>query len=155
MIATAAKTVSIIGNPNSGKTTIFNLLTGGSQRVGNWPGVTVEKKEGPVRLREGNITLVDLPGIYTVAAASEDERVARDYLLSAESDLVVDVVDASNLERNLYLTTQLIEMGIPVLVVLTMMDLAAENKILIDVDHLAKHLGFPVIAVDATESKAA
>ncbi len=154
MIAQALKTVAIVGNPNSGKTTIFNLLTGGNQQVGNWPGVTVEKKEGPVRLEDGTITLVDLPGIYSVAASSEDERAARDYLLSGEADLVVDVVDASNLERNLYLTTQLIEMGVPVLVVLTMMDIAAENRISIDVDHLAGHLGLPVTAVDSTRAGA-
>jgi len=152
MIAKAVKTAAIIGNPNSGKTTIFNLLTGGNQQVGNWPGVTVEKKEGPVRLDDESITLVDLPGIYSVAASSEDERAARDYLLSGEADLVVDVVDASNLERNLYLTTQLIEMGVPILVVLTMMDIAAENRISIEVDHLAEHLGLPVVAVDSTRA---
>jgi ferrous iron transport protein B len=155
MIATARKTAAIIGNPNSGKTTIFNLLTGGNQRVGNWPGVTVEKKEGPVRLSEENLNLVDLPGIYSVAASSEDERVARDYLLSGEADLVIDVIDATNLERNLYLTTQLIEMGVPVLVILTMMDLVEENKTLIDVSHLAKHLDIPVVAVDASNPRSA
>ena len=116
--------------------------------------MTVEKKEGPVKLKGETVTLVDLPGIYSVAATSEDERVSRDYLLSGEADLVVDVVDASNLERNLYLTTQLIEMGVPVLVVLTMMDLAAENKLEVDTEHLARHLGLPVVAVDATEAKA-
>ncbi|MDR1317777.1 MAG: Fe(2+) transporter permease subunit FeoB [Spirochaetales bacterium] len=146
-------TVAIIGNPNSGKTTVFNLLTGGHQRVGNWPGVTVEKKEGLVRFAEKTINLVDLPGIYSVSASSEDERVARDYLLSGEAGLVIDVVDATNLERNLYLTTQLIEMNIPVLVILTMMDLARENLLVIELPHLAEHLDLPVIAVDATDPK--
>ncbi|MDR3200991.1 MAG: Fe(2+) transporter permease subunit FeoB [Spirochaetales bacterium] len=147
------KTVAIIGNPNSGKTTVFNLLTGGHQRVGNWPGVTVEKKEGAVRLSGGAINLVDLPGIYSVSASSEDERVSRDYLLSGEADLVIDIIDATNLERNLYLTTQLIEMGTPVFVILTMMDLAKENHLVIEVPHLAKHLDLPVAAVDATNPK--
>jgi ferrous iron transport protein B len=147
------KTVAIIGNPNSGKTTVFNLLTGGHQRVGNWPGVTVEKKEGPVRFAGETVNLVDLPGIYSVSASSEDERVSRDYLLSGEAGLVIDVVDATNLERNLYLTTQLIEMEVPVLVILTMMDLAEENHLAIEVPHLAKHLDLPVLAVDASDPK--
>jgi ferrous iron transport protein B len=147
------KTVAIIGNPNSGKTTVFNLLTGGHQRVGNWPGVTVEKKEGAVRLSGGAINLVDLPGIYSVSASSEDERVSRDYLLSGEAELVIDIIDATNLERNLYLTSQLIEMGTTVFVILTMMDLAKENHLVIEVPHLAKHLDLPVAAVDATNPK--
>jgi ferrous iron transport protein B len=154
-VSAGRKTVAIIGNPNSGKTTIFNLLTGGHQRVGNWPGVTVEKKEGDLRLSGGSVRLVDLPGIYSVSASSEDERISRDYLLSGEADLIIDVIDATNLERNLYLTTQLIEMGLPVLGVLTMMDLAKENHLLVEVPHLAEHLDFPSVAVDATDPKSA
>ncbi|MDR1179722.1 MAG: ferrous iron transport protein B, partial [Spirochaetales bacterium] len=111
------------------------------------------KKEGLVRCGEKTISLVDLPGIYSVSASSEDERVARDYLLSGEAGLVIDVVDATNLERNLYLTTQLIEMNVPVLVILTMMDLARENHLVIELPHLAEHLDLPVIAVDATDPK--
>ena len=144
-------TVAIIGNPNSGKTTLFNLLTGANQRVGNWPGVTVEKKEGFFLCGDKTINLVDLPGIYSISATSEDERVARDYLLSGEADLVINIVDASNLERNLYLTTQLIEMGLPILVVLSMIDVAEESGIRIDVEHLSKHLQLPLVAVNGTD----
>ena len=146
-------TLAIVGNPNSGKTTIFNLLTGANQRVGNWPGVTVEKKEGTFQCGERVVNLVDLPGIYSVSATSEDERVARDYLLSGEADLVIDIVDASNLERNLYLTIQLIEMGLPVLLVLNMMDIAEESGIRIDLDHLAQHLQLPLIGVNGTDPR--
>ncbi|MCX7787919.1 MAG: Fe(2+) transporter permease subunit FeoB [Spirochaetes bacterium] len=142
--------VAIVGNPNSGKTTLFNLLTGANQRVGNWPGVTVEKKEGTFPCGDKRVNLVDLPGIYSVSATSEDERVARDYLLSGEADLVIDIVDASNLERNLYLTLQLIEMGLPVLLVLNMMDIAEESGIRIDLDHLSKHLQLPIVGVTGT-----
>ncbi|MCL1818937.1 MAG: ferrous iron transport protein B, partial [Spirochaetaceae bacterium] len=149
------KTIAIIGNPNSGKTTIFNLLTGSHQRVGNWPGVTVEKKEGELRLAGETVSLVDLPGIYSVTASSEDARVSRDYLLSGEAALVIDIVDAANLERNLYLTTQLIEMDLPVLVILTMMDRAQDNHLVIETSHLAQHLGLPVVGVDATDPRSA
>lgn len=146
-------TVAIVGNPNSGKTTVFNLLTGANQRVGNWPGVTVEKKEGTFQCGNRVVNLVDLPGIYSVSATSEDERVARDYLLSGEADLIIDIVDASNLERNLYLTIQLIEMGLPVLLVLNMMDIAEESGVRIDLDHLAKHLQLPLIGVNGTDPR--
>jgi ferrous iron transport protein B len=146
-------TVAIVGNPNSGKTTVFNLLTGANQRVGNWPGVTVEKKEGTFQCGNRVVNLVDLPGIYSVSATSEDERVARDYLLSGEADLIIDIVDASNLERNLYLTIQLIEMGLPVLLVLNMMDIAEESGVRIDLDHLTKHLQLPLIGVNGTDPR--
>lgn len=177
---TSPRTVAIVGNPNSGKTTVFNGLTGGRQRIGNWPGVTVERKEGsfspkglegllvepfapaashttaatseaPARGEE-NIRVVDLPGIYSLSASSEDEAIARDYLLSGEADLVIDVVDASNIQRNLYLTLQLIEMGVPVVVVLNMMDVAEDNGISIDVEHLAEHLQCPVVPAVGTRS---
>ena len=183
-------TVAIVGNPNSGKTTIFNGLTGGRQRIGNWPGVTVERKEGSftpkglsglmvepfatgashttgatstATLEESStadeskavgesspIRVVDLPGIYSLSASSEDEAIARDYLLSGEPDLVIDVVDASNIQRNLFLTLQLIEMRIPVLVVLNMMDAAEENGISVDVEHLSEHLQCPVVSAVGT-----
>ncbi len=173
--------VAVIGNPNTGKTTLFNGLTGSRQRVGNWPGVTVEKKEGVLALSgmdqiltspftpspghteqplvgeaetgKGEAQLVDLPGIYTLTASSEDEVIARDYLPSGEADLIVDIVDATNLERNLYLTLQLIEMGLPILVVLNKMDMAEKDGITIDVEHLSKHLGAPVVAISAVTSK--
>jgi len=152
-VSAVAKALTVAGNPNSGKTTLFNGLTGGKQRVGNWPGVTVEKKEGRARIGDKDIRFVDLPGIYALSAYSEDERVARDYLLSGEPELVINIVDATNLERNLYLTTHLIEMRVPVLVVLNMMDLAEKQNTRIDVESLEKILGCPVVAVSAVRPR--
>jgi ferrous iron transport protein B len=146
-------TIAIVGNPNCGKSTLFNGLTGSDQRVGNWPGVTIERKEGHLDLGAGSVTVVDLPGIYALAAASEDERVARDYILSGEPALVVDVVDATNLERNLYLTTQLLDMGAPLVLVLTMADRARAAGMEVDTHELARQLGCPVVAVDATRKQ--
>jgi len=144
--------IAIVGNPNSGKTTLFNALTGSNQRVGNWPGVTVEKKTGSVLLDSGTLQLVDLPGIYSLSSHSEDERVARDYLLSGEANVVINIVDASNLERNLFLTTHMLEMGLPIIVVLNMMDLAVRKGLFIDPDVLSKELGVPVISINATNN---
>ncbi len=153
--APAARAVAALaGNPNSGKTTLFNALTGSHQRVGNWPGVTVERREGA--LADGGreaVRVVDLPGIYSLAAGSEDEVAARDFLLSGEPGLVVSVVDATSLSRGLFLTIGLLEMKVPVLVVLTMMDLARRRGIAIDAEHLAGLLDCPVVAVDATSAK--
>jgi len=144
--------LALVGNPNSGKTTVFNALTGARQRIGNWPGVTVEKKEGELRLPDGrDVTLVDLPGIYSLSATSEDERVSLEYVLSGAADLVVNVVDATNLERNLYLTLLLLELKLPVLVVVTMMDIARGRKIALDLEHLSRHLGCPVVGVNALD----
>jgi len=141
--------IGLVGNPNSGKTTVFNALTGARQRIGNWPGVTVEKKEGELRLPDGReVTLVDLPGIYSLSAASEDERVSLEYVLSGAADLIVNVIDATNLERNLYLTVLLLELKLPVLAVVTMMDIAHGRKIAIDLEHLGRHLGCPVVGVN-------
>jgi ferrous iron transport protein B len=154
-VSTAVETrvVAVAGNPNCGKTTLFNGLTGGRQRVGNWPGVTVEKKEGRARIGGMDLRFVDLPGIYSLSAYSEDERVARDYLLSGEVELVINIVDATNLERNLYLTTHLLEMKVPVLVVLNMMDLAVRQDTQIDVELLEKTLGCPVVGISAIKSR--
>ncbi|MDL2059656.1 Fe(2+) transporter permease subunit FeoB [Mesosutterella sp. AGMB02718] len=145
--------ICIVGNPNCGKTTLFNAMTGARQEVGNWPGVTVEKKSGFYRSGDQEIEIVDLPGIYSVTpsrATGEDERIARDYLVSGEAEAVVNIVDASNLERNLYLTTQLTEMRIPMIVVLNMMDIARAHKLAIDINALSEELGCPVLSVVAS-----
>jgi len=145
--------IAVAGNPNCGKTTLFNALTGARQRVGNWPGVTVDRKTGEY-VREGvAIQVVDLPGIYSLSAASLDEEVSRGYILSGEADLVVNIVDASNLERNLYLTVQLLEMKVPLLVVLNMMDVADKRGIRIDVPGLSRQLGCPVVPVVAARGE--
>lgn len=142
--------VALVGNPNCGKTTLFNALTRGRQRVGNWPGVTVERFEGRLAFSERPLQVVDLPGIYALLATSDDERVARDYVLSGDCDLVVDVVDATNLERNLFLTTQLLDLRVPLLVVVNMLDLADAQGIGLDLDALSDGLGCPVVGTDAT-----
>ncbi|EGY29863.1 ferrous iron transporter FeoB [Candidatus Regiella insecticola 5.15] len=143
-------TIGLMGNPNTGKSTLFNQLTGSRQRVGNWAGVTVEKKEGHFSTTQHKkITLVDLPGTYSLTTLSEqtsvDEQIACRYILSAQADLVVNVIDAVNLERNLYLTLQLVELGIPCIVALNMLDIAQRQHIKIDINQLSKQLGCPVI----------
>lgn len=145
--------IGVAGNPNCGKTTMFNALTGSSQRVGNWPGVTVDRKVGYYKHEGYQIELVDLPGIYSLSATSVDEMVARDYILSGDPQLIVNIVDASNIERNLYLTSQLLEMKVPMLVVLNMMDIAKSRNIRIDTAGLAKQLGCPVIPVVASKKE--
>jgi ferrous iron transport protein B len=147
-------TVGVVGNPNCGKTTLFNALTGARQHVGNWPGVTVEKKTGEYTFDHKIIELVDLPGTYSLEAADDhvslDEKVARDYVASKQADLIINIVDASNLERNLYLTSQLIEMRVPMILALNMMDAVKQRGIKIDVDFLAQTLGCPVIPISAS-----
>ena len=147
-------TVGVVGNPNCGKTTLFNVLTGSKQHVGNWPGVTVEKKTGEYVHANKLVELVDLPGTYSLEAADDqvslDEKVARDYVASKEADLIINIVDASNIERNLYLTSQLIEMRVPMILVLNMMDAVRQRGIKIDVDFLAEQLGCPVIPITAS-----
>ncbi|AEC02185.1 ferrous iron transport protein B [Parasphaerochaeta coccoides] len=142
------KHVALAGNPNSGKTTLFNELTGSSQHVGNWPGVTVEKKDGYIK---GNkeFVVVDLPGIYSLSPYSAEEVVSRNYLIGDEADLIVNIVDATNMDRNLYLTTQLLETGLPMIVALNMYDLVKKRKTVIDVKKLEKQLGCPVVPISA------
>ena len=144
--------VALAGNPNCGKTTLFNLITGANGYVGNWPGVTVEKKEAKL-LSDKSVTITDLPGIYSLSPYSPEEQCSRDYLMSGEPDVVVQVVDATNLERNLYLALQVIETGLPVVVALNMADLVEKNGDKIDTDKLSKKLGCPVMLMSALKNK--
>ena len=144
--------VALAGNPNCGKTTLFNLITGANGYVGNWPGVTVEKKEAKL-LSDKSVTITDLPGIYSLSPYSPEEVCSRDYLMSGEPDVVVQVVDATNLERNLYLALQVIETGLPVVVALNMADLVEKNGDKIDTDKLSKKLGCPVMLISALKNK--
>lgn len=150
-------TIGLIGNPNSGKTTLFNQLTGARQRVGNWAGVTVERKEGQFVTTDHQVTLVDLPGTYSLTTISSqtslDEQIACHYILSGDADLLINVVDASNLERNLYLTLQLLELGIPCIVALNMLDIAEKQQVRIDVDALSTRLGCPVVPLVSTRGR--
>jgi ferrous iron transport protein B len=146
-------TIAIAGNPNSGKTTVFNALTKSRQVVGNWPGVTVELKEGTYQFGDHQVKVIDLPGIYSLSATSEDERVARDYILSHQADLVVQVVDASNLQRNLYLATQILEMQVPLVMVLNMMDILEANKQHLEIKHFQEHFDCPIITIVASKNK--
>ncbi len=146
-------TIALAGNPNSGKTSLFNQLTGARQHVGNYPGVTVEQKRGGLIHRGREIEVVDLPGAYSLTAYSLEERVARDYLINQRPDLVIDVVDAANLERNLYLAVQFMELGVPVLIALNMIDVAEARGLKIDVQALSEALGTPVVATVARSGK--
>ncbi|TFG49629.1 MAG: ferrous iron transporter B, partial [Anaerolineales bacterium] len=140
------KTIALAGNPNVGKSTLFNALTGSHQHVGNWPGKTVEKKEGRLQIGDQEILVVDLPGTYSLTAYSIEEIIARDYIVNNKPDAVVAVVNASNLDRNLYLVTQLIELGIPVIVALNMTDVARRRGIAISLKGLSERLGgIPVV----------
>lgn len=143
--------IALAGNPNCGKTTLFNLITGQNGYVGNWPGVTVEKKQAPLSA-DKSVVITDLPGIYSLSPYSPEEQVSRDYLMSGEADVVVQVVDATNLERNLYLALQVIETGLPVVVALNMADLVKKNGDTIDVARLEKALGCPVVMVSALKN---
>jgi ferrous iron transport protein B len=146
-------TIALAGNPNSGKTTVFNNLTGSRQHVGNWPGKTVEKKEGHFTVDGKDIRIVDLPGAYSMGAYSEDEIIARDYILLEKPDSVINVIDATNLERNLYMTIQMLEMGAKVVLSLNMYDEVRNKKIQLDVQELAKRLNLPVIPTVATRKE--
>ncbi|HAT4201527.1 ferrous iron transport protein B [Clostridium perfringens] len=146
-------TIALAGNPNCGKTSLFNLLTKSRQHIGNWPGVTVEKKEGTLKFKGESYKVIDLPGTYSLGAYSEDEIVARNYILKDKPDVVINVVDATNLERNLYLTTQLIEMGANVVIALNMIDQAESLNIEIDTNKLSKRLGVPIIKTSAFKNR--
>ena len=140
--------VALAGNPNCGKTTLFNALTGSNQFVGNWPGVTVEKKEGKVK-KDGDVTVVDLPGIYSLSPYTLEEVVARKYLVDEKPDAILNLVDGTNLERNLYLSSQLTELGIPVVIAINMMDVVEKNGDRIDIEKLSIHMGCPIVEISA------
>ncbi|MCG8539874.1 MAG: ferrous iron transport protein B [Clostridia bacterium] len=146
-------TIALAGNPNSGKTTLFNALTGARHSVGNWPGVTVEKKQGKVKHKNDDIIAVDLPGTYSLSPYSLEEMIARNYIVEESPDVVVNIVDASNIERNLYLSMQLIELGKPVVIALNMMDIAERRGYKIDHEKLAEAVGVPVVPIVATQKK--
>ena len=145
-------TFALIGNPNSGKTTLFNQMTGSNQHVGNFPGVTVEKKDGPVRGHKG-VTVVDLPGIYSLSPYTAEEVVTRDFLIYEKPDAVINIIDATNIERNLYLTLQVMELNIPMILALNMMDEIRGNGISIDIQKLEEQLGIPVVPISASKNE--
>ena len=145
--------IALVGNPNSGKTTFFNALTGSNQHVGNWPGVTVDRKEGSFKHNDKKYNVTDLPGIYSLGAFSEDEVVARDFILTANPEVIINVIDANNIERNLYLTTQLLEMGKKVVIALNMVDEAEKKDIKCDIKRFSNNLDIPVIPTVASRGK--
>ncbi|MBQ6129868.1 MAG: 50S ribosome-binding GTPase, partial [Lachnospiraceae bacterium] len=140
--------IALAGNPNSGKTTLFNALTGSNQFVGNWPGVTVEKKEGKLK-KHDDVIVTDLPGIYSLSPYTLEEVVARNYLIGERPDAILNIIDGTNLERNLYLTTQLTELGIPVVVAINMMDVVRKNGDTINTTELSRQLGCKVVEISA------
>ena len=147
------KTIALVGNPNCGKSTLFNILTGSNQYVGNWPGVTVEKKLGLLKKNKTEINIVDLPGIYSLSTSTLEEVITREYIESDEVNLIVNIVDASNLERNLFLTLQLMEIGKPMIVALNMMDVLRAHKDELDIEHLSQHLGLKMIEIVAAKEQ--
>ncbi len=147
-------TIALAGNPNAGKTTIFNALTGLRQHTGNWPGKTVEKKEGEIEHKDLTINIVDLPGTYSLTAYSPEEIIARDYIIEERPDVVINVVDATNLERNLYLTLQILELDVPVVLALNMTDDLHRDGAKINIDQLSQLLGnVPVVSTTANQGK--
>ena len=140
--------IALAGNPNSGKTTLFNALTGSNQFVGNWPGVTVEKKEGKLKGHK-DVVIMDLPGIYSLSPYTLEEVVARNYLIGERPDAIINIVDGTNIERNLYLTTQIMELGIPVIMAVNMADLLEKNGDKIHLNKLSEKLGCEVVSISA------
>ncbi len=140
--------IALVGNPNCGKTTMFNYLTGSSQYVGNWPGVTVEKKEGKLKQHK-DVKVIDLPGIYSLSPYTLEEVITRNYLIGEKPEVIINIVDGTNLERNLYLSTQVMELGIPVIIALNMMDIVRKNGDIIDKDKLGKSMGCTVVETSA------
>ncbi len=145
--------VALAGNPNAGKTTIFNALTGSRQHVGNWPGKTVERKSGSFKHAGHTVEIVDLPGTYSLSAYSPEELIARNFLLQENPDMVIIVVDAANLERNLYLAVQVLELDIPAILVLNMMDMAQSRGFQVNVDKLGQALGVPIVTAVARKEQ--
>src|SRR4030042_3248726 len=146
-------TIAIAGNPNSGKTTVFNMLTGSHQHTGNYPGVTVEKKEGLCRYKDYEITVVDLPGTYSLSAYSAEELIARNFIIDEHPDVVVDVVDSSVIERNLYLATQLIEMNVSLVLAFNMSDIAERKGLHFDIEHLSELLQARIVPTIGNKEK--
>ena len=149
------KNFALIGNPNSGKTTLFNSLTGSTAHVGNWPGVTVDKREGKYKYKKENIevNIVDLPGIYSLSPYTSEEVISRNYILEENPDCIINIIDATNFERNLYLTTQVIEMNVPVIVALNMIDIVEKNGNSINEKLLEKTLGVPAVGISALKEE--
>ena len=144
--------VALIGNPNSGKTTLFNILTGSNQTVGNWPGVTVEKKQGRL-VYDRSVFICDLPGVYSLSPYTAEEIIVKEYLENEPPDLILNIIDASNLERNLYLTTQLLELNIPMVLALNMMDVVKKQNTKINIAQLEKILGCKAVEISASQNK--
>ena len=144
--------IALAGNPNAGKTTLFNALTGANQFVGNWPGVTVEKKEGKLKNHK-DVEIVDLPGIYSLSPYTLEEVVSRNYLVKERPDAILNIIDGTNLERNLYLTTQLVELGIPMVVAVNMMDVVKKNGDKIHINKMSELLNCPVFEISALKNE--
>ena len=143
------KNFALVGNPNCGKTTLFNVLTGSTAHVGNWPGVTVDKKVGTYKKSSEQVSIIDLPGIYSLSPYSDEEVISRNYILDEKPDCIIKIIDATNLERNLYLTTQLMEIDVPIVIALNMMDIVKQNGDVLDAERLEKELGLPVMEISA------
>ncbi len=145
--------IALIGNPNCGKSSLFNAITGDHQHVGNWPGKTVEKKEGFSNYKDVELEIVDLPGTYSLTAYTIEEIITRDFLVTEKPDVAISVIDASNLERNLYLTIQVLEMGVPTVIALNMADIAKANGVHIDISQLQSALKSPIVETIASDGK--
>ncbi|MFA6644881.1 MAG: FeoB small GTPase domain-containing protein, partial [Bacilli bacterium] len=142
--------VALVGNQNSGKTTLFNTLTGSNQKVGNWPGVTIERKEGTII--DTNVEIIDLPGVYSLSPYSSEEEISRQFVMEEKPDLIINIIDATSLERSLYLTTQLLELDIDVVIALNMADVLEKSGITVDVEKLSKRLNTTIVSISAKKN---